>query len=109
MTDPKARKVILLENPMLPVHVKEIIANTCLALLSVPSLSFACAPLCSLLSLGRITGLVLDVGNLESCLLPVRFVSFATHNAAHRTSLVRYTPRDRCLPISEQRPLPPSI
>ena len=27
MTDPKSRKVILVENPLLPLHIKEIIAR----------------------------------------------------------------------------------
>lgn len=71
MVDSKTRKVIVLENPMLPIRIKHIIASTLLEHLQVPSLSFALTPLCALLSIGRITGLVLDVGNLETCILPV--------------------------------------
>ena len=72
MTDPKARKVIVLENPMLPTAVKQSIIRILFERLSVPSVSFALSPLCALLSIGRITGLVVDVGNLETCTLPVR-------------------------------------
>lgn len=71
MTDPKARKVIVLENPMLPLRIKQTVAKILFEHLSVPSLSFALSPLCALLSIGRATGLVVDVGNLETCLLPV--------------------------------------
>lgn len=38
----------------------------------VPSVSFASSHLLSLLSVGRITGLVVDSGHLESVALPVR-------------------------------------
>jgi actin-related protein 10 len=38
----------------------------------VPSLSFASAPLLALLASGSITGLVLDVGHIESSAVPVR-------------------------------------
>ena len=72
MIEPKARKVVVLENPMLPTRIKEMIAKTLFDLLSVPSVSLASSPLCALLSIGRITGLVMDVGNLETCLTPVR-------------------------------------
>ena len=74
MTDPKARKVIILENPMLPLRIKQTVAKTLFEYLQIPSLSFALSPLCALLSIGRATGLVVDVGNLETCLLPVRLL-----------------------------------
>lgn len=71
MTDSKARKVIVLENPLLPLRIKQTVAKILFEHLQVPSLSFALSPLCALLSIGRATGLVVDVGNLETCLLPV--------------------------------------
>lgn len=37
----------------------------------IPSISFASTPLLALLSVGRITGLVIDCGQLESTVLPV--------------------------------------
>lgn len=43
----------------------------------VPSISFASSHLLSLLAVGRITGLVLDCGHLESTALPVRLVNLS--------------------------------
>lgn len=89
LTDPKSRKVILVEHPLLPLYIKEIMARIlfnnlqvcnglpteCLIFTlrrpKVPSISFASSHLLSLLAVGRITGLVLDCGHLESTALPV--------------------------------------
>ncbi|KAJ3785381.1 fungal-specific actin related protein [Lentinula aff. detonsa] len=71
LTDPKARKVIIIENPLLPLHIKEALARILFENLQVPSVSFASSHLLSLLAVGRITGLVLDCGNLESVALPI--------------------------------------
>ncbi|KAJ3844824.1 fungal-specific actin related protein [Lentinula raphanica] len=71
LTDPKARKVIVIENPLLPLHIKEALARILFENLQVPSVSFASSHLLSLLAVGRITGLVLDCGNLESVALPI--------------------------------------
>ncbi|KAF8181279.1 fungal-specific actin related protein [Pholiota molesta] len=70
LADPKARKVILVEHPLLPLYIKEIIARI-LFENQVPSVSFACSHLLSLLAVGRITGLVIDCGHLESVALPI--------------------------------------
>ncbi|KAK7463380.1 hypothetical protein VKT23_006735 [Stygiomarasmius scandens] len=71
LTDPKARKVIIVENPLLPVYIKEAIAGILFENLQVPSVSFASSHLLSLFAAGRITGLVLDCGHLESVALPI--------------------------------------
>ena len=87
LTDPKARKVIVVEHPLLPLHIKEMIARilfenqVCILITiflslfilssKVPSVSFASSHLLSLLSVGRITGLVVDSGHLESVAVPV--------------------------------------
>ncbi|KXN91653.1 Actin-related protein 10 [Leucoagaricus sp. SymC.cos] len=70
MTDPKARKVILVEHPLLPLYIKDLIARI-LFENQVPSVSFASSHLLSLLAVGRITGLVVDCGHLESVALPI--------------------------------------
>ncbi|PPQ69011.1 hypothetical protein CVT24_000086 [Panaeolus cyanescens] len=70
LADPKARKVIIVEHPLLPLYIKEIIARV-LFDNQVPSISFASSHLLSLLSVGRITGLVIDCGHLESTALPI--------------------------------------
>lgn len=89
LTDPKARKVILAEHPLLPIYVKDMIARILfenlqvlrrtllwpgLTVFQVPSVSFASSHLLSLFAVGKITGLVLDCGHLESVVLPVRVV-----------------------------------
>ncbi|SPO32062.1 related to ACT1 - Actin [Ustilago trichophora] len=73
MVDPKQRKVLVAENPMLPTSIKEMICKVLFNNLQVPSVSFVPAPLLSLLAVGRITGLVLEVGYLESTLMPVYY------------------------------------
>ncbi|KAF8071805.1 fungal-specific actin related protein [Lyophyllum atratum] len=70
LTDPKARKVILVEHPLLPLYIKDIMARI-LFENHVPSVSFAPSHLLSLFAVGRITGLVLDCGHLESVALPI--------------------------------------
>ncbi|TCD66444.1 hypothetical protein EIP91_001381 [Steccherinum ochraceum] len=71
LTDPKSRKVIIVEHPLLPLHVKDAIARILFNNLQVPSISFASSHLLSLLAAGRTTGLVLDCGHLESAALPI--------------------------------------
>ena len=73
MVDPRQRKVLVVENPMLPNSIKEMICIVLFNNLQVPSVSFVPAPLLSLLAVGRITGLVLEVGYLESTLMPVYY------------------------------------
>ncbi|KAK0236074.1 actin family [Armillaria nabsnona] len=71
LTDPKARKVILVEHPLLPLYIKDVIAQILFDNLQVPSISFASSHLLSLFTVGRITGLVIDCGHLESVVLPI--------------------------------------
>ncbi|SNX83717.1 related to ACT1 - Actin [Melanopsichium pennsylvanicum] len=73
MVDPKQRKVLVVENPMLPNTVKELICKVLFNNLQVPQVSFVPSPLLSVLAVGRITGLVLEVGYLESSLMPVYY------------------------------------
>ncbi|PCH42073.1 actin-domain-containing protein [Wolfiporia cocos MD-104 SS10] len=71
MTDPKSRKVILVEHPLLPLYIKDMIARILFDNLQVPTLSFASSHLLALMGAGRMTGLVLDCGYLESTVLPI--------------------------------------
>ncbi|GAA5952269.1 hypothetical protein JCM21900_000471 [Sporobolomyces salmonicolor] len=71
MTDPKTRKVLVVENPLLPTRVKEMIARVLFDNLQVPSVNFASAPLLALMAAGTVTGLVVDVGHLETTVLPI--------------------------------------
>src|ERR1700761_1347799 len=75
LADPKSRKVIILEHPLLPIYVKEMIGQILFENLLVPSISFAPSGLLSLLAVGRITGLVLDCGHLETTVIPVSLLN----------------------------------
>ncbi|KAF8688862.1 actin, partial [Rhizoctonia solani] len=71
LVDPKARKIIIVEHPLLPLCVKNMFAKVLFQNLQVPSLSFAPSHVLALLAAGRITGLVIDCGHLETTVLPV--------------------------------------
>lgn len=71
LIDPRTRKVIIVENPLLSTRIKEMIARILFDNLQVPSLSFASAPVLALMAAGRLSGLVVDVGHLETTVTPV--------------------------------------
>ncbi|KDQ16509.1 hypothetical protein BOTBODRAFT_30843 [Botryobasidium botryosum FD-172 SS1] len=71
LTDPKLRKVIVVEHPLMPLHVEEKLARILFRNIQVPSLSFAPSHLLALLASDCMTGLVLDRGHPESTVLPV--------------------------------------
>ncbi|KDQ18918.1 hypothetical protein BOTBODRAFT_170903 [Botryobasidium botryosum FD-172 SS1] len=56
----------------MPLHVKEKLARILSRNIQIPSLSFAPSHLLALLALGRMTGLVLDSGHLESTIYASR-------------------------------------
>ncbi|KAH0833331.1 hypothetical protein J3R83DRAFT_12399 [Lanmaoa asiatica] len=88
LTDPKSRKVILVEHPLLPLYIKDIFAKVLFGNLQVPSVSFASSHLLSLLSVGRITGLVIDCGHLESTALPVCDISLTLSSDSQQVSQI---------------------
>ncbi|CAK5269334.1 unnamed protein product, partial [Mycena citricolor] len=108
LTDPKARKVIIVEHPLLPLYIKDMIARILFENLQVPSLSFASSHLLSLFAVGRITGLVLDCGHLESVALPV-FAARPMHSLLRATPLAgaRLTAHLRALLLLFGTYLPP--
>lgn len=75
LTDPKSRKIILVEHPLMPVFIKEMLAKILFENLLVPSVSFAPSGLLSLIGVGRLTGIVVDCGHLETVVLPVSVAS----------------------------------
>ncbi|GAC99114.1 actin [Pseudozyma hubeiensis SY62] len=85
MVDPKQRKVLVVEHPMLPTSIKELIFLVLFNNLQVPSVAFVPSPLLSLLAVGRITGLVLESGYLESTLTPVYYGRPMTSHVASTT------------------------
>ncbi|CAG8826991.1 27763_t:CDS:2, partial [Gigaspora margarita] len=85
LTDPKQRKVVLCESPMMPLKLKQLIAKVLFENLQVPSISFAPSHMLALLTTGCTTGLVIDVGHLETTVLP-------TFSARPLTPFIRTTP-----------------
>lgn len=71
LTDPKSRKVIICESPLAPVVLKQMIAKLLFDYFQVPSISFVPIHLMALLTTGITAGLIIDVGNLETSVLPV--------------------------------------
>ncbi|CAO0796179.1 unnamed protein product [Mucor circinelloides] len=71
LTDPKSRKVIICESPLAPVILKQMIAKLLFDYFQVPSISFVPTHLMALLTTGITTGLIIDVGNLETSVLPI--------------------------------------
>ncbi|KAH9824688.1 actin-domain-containing protein [Melampsora americana] len=71
MVDPKMRKVLLIESALIPIEVRSQISLVLFEHLHVPSISFTPSPVLVLLATGTVTGLVIDVGNLETSALPV--------------------------------------
>ncbi|KAI8802849.1 hypothetical protein BJ742DRAFT_743390 [Cladochytrium replicatum] len=71
LTDPKQRKVILCENVLLPMMVKGAIARVLFNVLQVPSIIFLPSHVLALLTVGKTTGLAVDVGYNETILLPI--------------------------------------
>ncbi|KNF05563.1 hypothetical protein PSTG_01373 [Puccinia striiformis f. sp. tritici PST-78] len=71
MIDPKQRKVILIENPLMPTNLRSEIAIVLFDQLHVPSISFTPSPVLTLMACGILTGLVIDIGNLETSVIPV--------------------------------------
>ncbi|KAJ1562450.1 hypothetical protein HK405_012035 [Cladochytrium tenue] len=71
LTDPKQRKVILCENPLLPLKLKRLIVSILFDILQVPSIMFMPSPLLAVMVTGRLTALVVDCGHLETTVVPV--------------------------------------
>ncbi|KAI9596989.1 actin-domain-containing protein [Syncephalis fuscata] len=71
LTEPRQRKVLICEPPLMPVIVKEMLARILFDHFQVPSISFAPSGLLALMTAGTITGIVLDSGNWETTVIPV--------------------------------------
>lgn len=71
MLDARTRKVVFVEHPLWPRQIKGILAGILFDNLQVPSISSVPTHLSALLASGVTTGLVVDLGHLETVLLPV--------------------------------------
>jgi len=65
------RKVLIAENLLLPLDIKNMIATVLFEYMNVPSIIFAPSQLLALTSVGKKTGLVVDCGYLETTVLPI--------------------------------------
>ncbi|KAI8865579.1 actin-like ATPase domain-containing protein [Ramicandelaber brevisporus] len=71
LVDPRQRRIVICENPLLPLVLRRLIADVLLNVIQVPSIQSIPSPFLSLLSVGRATGLVVDCGYLESIVFPI--------------------------------------
>ncbi|KAJ3101423.1 hypothetical protein HDU97_001353 [Phlyctochytrium planicorne] len=71
LTDPKQRKVVICENPLFPLKLKNVVAGILFEMLQVPSITFIHSSLLALITTGHMTGLVVDAGHLETTVVPV--------------------------------------
>lgn len=72
LVDPKQRKVILVENVLMPTVVKRTICQILFENLQVPSVCFLPSHLLSTVAIGRTSSIVLDLGYQEASLLPIQ-------------------------------------
>ncbi|KAE8241901.1 hypothetical protein A4X13_0g7212 [Tilletia indica] len=87
MCDPKARRVIVIENPLTPTVVKECIYSVLFKRLHVPAITPLPAPFLALLALGLPTGLLLSLGHLEATVTPIFHGALIPSSASHPASL----------------------
>ncbi|KAJ3246523.1 hypothetical protein HDU78_006743 [Chytriomyces hyalinus] len=71
LTDPKQRKVIVAEKALMPTQIKLMIADILFRVLNVPAVQFASSELLTLLCTGKSSGLVVDIGPLETSVVPI--------------------------------------
>lgn len=71
LTDPKQRRVIISEPPLLPLAVKQLMAKVLFEHFQVPAITFVPLHQVALLTCARTTGIVVDCGHAETCILPV--------------------------------------
>ncbi|KXN70996.1 actin-like ATPase domain-containing protein [Conidiobolus coronatus NRRL 28638] len=71
LVDPKLRRVIFVENPLVPLPFKQLIAKVLFHRFQVPSITYFTSHVTSLLAVGATEGLVVDCGHLYISAMPV--------------------------------------
>lgn len=71
LVDPSAARVLCAHNPMLIGAVQEAICEVLLHRIGTTAVSFIDSHTLALVAAGRATGLVVDIGYLETCVMPV--------------------------------------
>lgn len=69
--DSKQKKILLVENSFLSNPIKDSIIRILFNNFQVPSIAFANSSLLALLASGRSSGLVIDIGYLQTIITPV--------------------------------------
>ncbi|KAK9468394.1 actin-domain-containing protein [Lipomyces arxii] len=71
LLDGRSRKVIVLENPMMPIVLKKAIAFVLFNYFQAISATFILSPLCSMVSAGARNAIVVDIGWHEITVTPI--------------------------------------
>ncbi|KAK9236908.1 hypothetical protein V1525DRAFT_378498 [Lipomyces kononenkoae] len=71
LLDGKSRKVVILENPMMSVQLKKLIAFVLFNYFQSISVTYMLSPVCSMLAAGARTALVVDIGWHETTVTPI--------------------------------------
>ncbi|KAK9367692.1 actin-domain-containing protein [Lipomyces kononenkoae] len=71
LLDGKSRKVVILENPMMSVQLKKLIAFVLFSYFQSISVTFLLSPVCSMLAAGARTALVVDIAWHETTVTPI--------------------------------------
>lgn len=71
LANPRDRSVVLVESVYSPSWLRELLARAFFTHFAVPAILFVPAHLASLFAIGKSTGLIVDVGYLETHVTPV--------------------------------------
>ncbi|KAK9455146.1 hypothetical protein V1511DRAFT_335280 [Dipodascopsis uninucleata] len=71
LIDGKSRKVVVLENPMMPIKIKKAVAFVIFNYFQAISVTLLPSAVCALVSAGVRSGLVVDIGWHETTVIPV--------------------------------------
>ncbi|KAJ3026919.1 UNVERIFIED_CONTAM: hypothetical protein HDU68_004843 [Siphonaria sp. JEL0065] len=71
LTDSKQRKVIICDKVLMPMPIKQLITDVLFRGFQVPAIHYANADLLALMCFGRGSGIVVDIGHLETTAVPV--------------------------------------
>lgn len=110
MTDPRARSAIVAHSPLLMDAVQHAICEVLLGKLGVPRVSFIDTHVLASVAAGRMIALVVDVGYLETTVMPV-YYGRPLRNLIYTTPRAgrRLTEAVSMLIGSDSEPVPPDV
>ncbi|KAJ1956264.1 hypothetical protein GGI12_005351, partial [Dipsacomyces acuminosporus] len=71
LVDSKSRKVVIVENPLLPLPAKRALLRVLLGNLRVPQVTLLPNSICGLMTCGKTSGIVVDIGYHSTTIVPV--------------------------------------